>query len=68
MLRDEFLKAIDTGISIATFAKRIGRDPATLYKWVNGTRNLSTKVQKEVYNELLNLKNIWNNIDLETGE
>lgn len=68
MLRDEFLKAINTGISIATFAKRIGRDPATLYKWANGTRNLSTKVQKEVYDELLNLKNIWNNIDLETGE
>lgn len=68
MLREEFLKAIDTGMSIATFAKRIGRDPATLYKWANGTRNLSKKVEEEVYYELVRMKEKWNNINPEIGE
>lgn len=68
MLREEFLKAIDTGMSIAAFAKRIGRDPATLYKWADGTRNLSKKVEEEVYCELVRMKEKWNNINPTIGE
>lgn len=58
-LRDECLKVFETGIAVATFAKRIGRDSSTLYKWLDGTREISPVVKEEVREELKKIQAIW---------
>lgn len=58
-LRDECLKVFETGIAVATFAKRIGRDSSTLYKWLNGTREISPVVKEEVREELKKMQAVW---------
>lgn len=58
-LRDECLKAFDTGTAVATFAKRIGRDSSTLYKWLDGTREISPAVKEEVREELKKIQAVW---------
>ena len=61
-IRDELQKASDLGTSIASIAKRIGKDPSTLNKWLHGTRNVSKEVENDVANELKRIKDGWMNI------
>jgi len=58
-LRDECLKVFETGTAVATFAKRIGRDSSTLYKWLDGTREISPVVKEEVREELKKIQAVW---------
>ena len=58
-VREECKKALQLGIPTATFAKMIGRDPSTLYKWLDGTRTLSKEVEDEVRNKLIEIKEQW---------
>ena len=58
-LREECLKVFNTGIAVATFAKRIGRDSSTLYKWLDGTREISPVVKEEVRKELKKIQAVW---------
>lgn len=61
-IRIEFQKAVDAGLPISYVAKRIGKDPSTLNKWVHGTRNVSNEIEKAVENILLEIKEKWMNI------
>ena len=61
-IREECLKAIALGIPKAAFAKMIGRDSSTIYKWLDGTRKLSPIVEQEVAAKLLDLKEQWQHI------
>lgn len=58
-LRDECLKVFETGTAVATFAKRIGRDSSTLYKWLDGTREISPAIKAEVREELKKIQAVW---------
>ena len=64
-LRIAFQKAKEAGLLPGTLARRIGRCPETLYKWADGTRNLSVQVQEEVLDELRRIKAMWEEIDLD---
>ena len=64
-LRIAFQKAKEAGLLPGTLARRIGRCPDTLYKWADGTRNLSSQVQQEVLDELRKIKAQWAEIDLD---
>lgn len=55
----------DLGYSVAAIAKRIGRDPSTLHKWLKGTRTPSVEIQEKVREEIIRLKNEWMKIDIE---
>ena len=61
-VKNELQKAIDTGLPIAVIAKRIGRDPSTLNKWLHNTRGVSKETQQLVKEELQRIKNLWNDI------
>lgn len=66
MTLKEALNAVaETGYPLATFAKNIGRDPATLYKWLRRDKNISEQVQNEIREELLRLKAEWDKIEVE---
>ena len=58
-IREEFQKAINTGLPISVVAKRIGKDPSTLNKWLHGTRNVSSEIEDAVKNVLLEIKEKW---------
>lgn len=59
--REALLKLINSGYPTATFAKRIGRDASTLYKWLDGSRQISQEVEEEVREELKHMKEMWMN-------
>lgn len=61
-IKEELQKAINTGLPISVVAKKIGKDPSTLNKWLHGTRNVSNKIEIAVYNILLEIKEQWKNI------
>lgn len=63
-LREAFNMAVATGIPAARIAKHIGRDSATLYKWADGTRNISKEIEEEVRNELKYIKEQWSKIEI----
>lgn len=58
-IREEFQKAINTGLPISVVAKKIGKDPSTLNKWLHGTRNVSSEIEDAVKNVLLEIKEKW---------
>jgi len=58
-IREECEKALNAGISIRFLANRMKRDPSTISKWLQGERNISPKVQKDLIDALLGLKNQW---------
>ena len=62
--REAFQKIIDAGFAVATFAKSINRDASTLYKWVNGTRNISKEVEEEVIEKIKEMKKIFQEINI----
>lgn len=61
-IKEELQKAINTGLPISVIAKKIGKDPSTLSKWLHGTRNVSNEIEIAVYNILLEIKEQWKNI------
>lgn len=61
-IRFEFQKAVDAGLPISYVAKKIGKDPSTLNKWLHGTRNVSTEIEEAVEQILLEIKEKWRNI------
>ena len=61
-IRFEFQKAVDAGLPISYVAKKIGKDPSTLNKWLHGTRNVSAEIEKAVKQILLEIKEKWRNI------
>lgn len=61
-IRFEFQKAVDAGLPISYVAKKIGKDPSTLNKWLHGTRNVSTEIEEAVERILLEIKEKWRNI------
>lgn len=63
--RDECIKVFNTGIAVATFAKRIGRDSSTLYKWLDGSRKISPEVEDEIRQELKQIQKIWINCNFD---
>ena len=62
--KEAFQKILDAGFATATFAKSINRDASTLYKWVKGTRELSSEVENEVANKIKEMKKIFDEIDI----
>lgn len=63
-LKESLAAIIETGYPAATIAKNIGRDPATLYRWLKQERNISEQVQNEIREELLRLKAEWDKIEI----
>lgn len=63
-IREECLKAIETGLPKAVLAKKINRDPSTLYKWLNGSRKISKEVEAEITSQLQIIKQQWENINV----
>ncbi len=61
-IREEFQKAIDTGLPISVVAKKIGKDPSTLNKWLHGTRNVSSEIEMAVSEILYEIKKQWEEI------
>lgn len=61
-IRFEFQKAVDAGLPISYVAKKIGKDPSTLNKWLHGTRNVSIEIEEAVEQILLEIKEKWRNI------
>lgn len=61
-IREEFQKAINTGLPISVVAKRIGKDPSTLNKWLHGTRNVSSEIETAVSEILYEIKKQWEEI------
>lgn len=61
-IKEEFQKAINTGLPISVVAKKINKDPSTLNKWLHGKRNISSEIELEIYNTLLEIKEQWKNI------
>lgn len=61
-VRQELQKAIKLGISISFIARKINKDPSTLNKWLHGTKNVSSEVEKAVQKTLIELKEAWMNI------
>ena len=57
-----FKELVDMGFAVATFAKKIGRDASTLYKWVDGSRQISKEVESEVANKIKEMKERFNQI------
>ena len=49
------------GLTVACLAKKMGRDSSTLYKWLNGTRELSPTVEQEAREQLKEIQKIWLN-------
>jgi len=58
-IKEECEKALNAGISIRFLANKMKRDPSTISKWLQGERNISSKVQEDLIDTLLNLKNQW---------
>lgn len=63
-IRQECLKAVESGYPIATIAKKIGRDPSTIHKWLKKGNKISTKIESEVLVELKKLKEVWDNVNV----
>ena len=61
-IKEEFQKAINTGLPISVIAKKINKDPSTLNKWLHGKRNISLEIENAIYNALLEIKEQWKNI------
>lgn len=61
-IRYEFEKAVAAGLPISFVAKKIGKDPSTLNKWLHGNRKVSIEIEEEVKQVLLELKKLWMNI------
>lgn len=61
-IREEFQKAINTGLPISVVAKRIGKDPSTLNKWLHGTRKVSSEIETAVSKILYEIKKQWEEI------
>lgn len=61
-IREEFQKAINTGLPISVVAKRIGKDPSTLNKWLHGTRKVSSEIETAVSEILYEIKKQWEEI------
>lgn len=61
-VRQELQKAIKLGVSISFIARKINKDPSTLNKWLHGTKNVSSEVEKAVQKTLIELKEAWMNI------
>jgi len=61
-IRFEFQKAVDAGLPISYVAKKIGKDPSTLNKWLHGTRKVSNEIEEAVEQVLLEIKEKWRNI------
>ena len=61
-IREEFQKAINTGLPISVVAKKIGKDPSTLNKWLHGTRNVSSEIEAAVSEILYEIKKQWEEI------
>lgn len=63
-LREKCQKAIDTGISIRSLARKIDYDNSTLSKWLRGERNISDEVKDKLTLVLQDLKEQWNHIEI----
>ena len=63
-LLNAFLAIINMGYPVATFAKLIERDSTTLYKWADGTRQISDEVRGEVEEKIKEMKSQWAAIEI----
>ena len=63
-LLNAFLAIINMGYPVATFAKLIERDSTTLYKWADGTRQISDEVRGEVKEKIKEMKSQWAAIEI----
>lgn len=61
-IRQETQKALNTGLTAAKLARSAGCDSSTLNKWVKGTSKMSEELQGRIKEELLKIKEQWNNI------
>ena len=52
------------GYPVATFAKLIGRDSSTLYKWVDGSRQISNEVREQIRDKIIEMKEQWATIEI----
>lgn len=63
-LREKCQRAIDTGISIRSLARKIDYDNSTLSKWLRGNRNISEEIQNKLILALQDLKKQWEDIQV----
>lgn len=63
-LREKCQRAIDTGISIRSLARKINYDNSTLSKWLRGEKNISDEVKNKLILALQDLKEQWNHIEI----
>lgn len=61
-IRNELQKVVNLGVPIAFIAKKIGKDPSTLNKWLHGVSNVSKEVELAVECELKRMKAEWDNV------
>lgn len=63
-LQEKCEKIFSTGITISTFAKNTKRDPSTIYKWLEGSRKISPKVEADIIKEIKRIKDIIEEIEI----
>lgn len=63
-LLNAFLELLRMGYPVATFAKLINRDSSTLYKWADGSRQISNEIRAEVEKKIKEMKNWWINLEI----
>ena len=56
-LREALAYISEAGYPIAAIAKRIGKDPSTITKWMRGTSPyLSAKTQQDIWHEIARIR------------
>lgn len=64
-VREALATANDIGYPIAALAKRIGKDPSTIQKWVRGRSRISAQTEEKVKQDILEAKQRWAEIEID---
>lgn len=56
--------AVEAGTPAAFIAKKIGKDPSTVQKWLRGKSNVSEETQEDIKQQLKKIKAIWDKINI----
>lgn len=65
MFKEECQKVFNTGMAVATFAKKMGRDTSTLYKWLHNEREISDTIKDEVRIKMKEIQQVWANCNFD---
>lgn len=55
--------AKNNGTSLAFIARKMGRDPSTLNKWLRNGANISEETKQNLIEALIEIKNFWKQIE-----